>query len=64
VYLGAACLPLLNVIENQTIVGRLRRLLSEEYDGAFMAHWRLQNNKGIRHSLALAAAIHNIYFVP
>ncbi len=62
-YLGAACLPL-NVVENQTTVGRLCRHLNEECDGAVTAHCRLQNNKGIRHSLALAGATHNIYFVP
>ncbi len=46
VYLGAACLPL-NVVENQTTVGRLCRLELRECDGAFMAHWCQQCNKAI-----------------
>ncbi len=38
VYLRATCLPL-NVVENQTTVGRLCRLGSSECYGAFTSHW-------------------------
>jgi hypothetical protein len=58
VYLGAACLPL-NVVENQTTVGRLCRLeLSECYAGH---SWRTGVNiatKQPRHSRAAAVAAH------
>ncbi len=46
VYLGPAYLPL-NVVENQTTVGRLCRLELSECDGAFMAHWCQHCNKAI-----------------
>jgi hypothetical protein len=60
-YLRAACLPL-NVVENQTIVGRLCRLLNEECDEAFAAHYHLYRNKENSHSSGPAAATHNISF--
>jgi len=61
VYLGAACLPL-NVVENQTTVGRLCRPGPVNATGH---SWRSSVNiatKRTRHSRAAVVAIHN-YFV-
>jgi len=58
VYLRAACLPL-NVVENQTTVGRLCRL---ELENATEHSWRTSVNsatKEIRHSRISAVATHN-----
>ena len=58
VYLGAACLPL-NVVENQTTVGRLCR---PEPVNATGHSWRSGVNiatKQPRHSRAAAIATHN-----
>jgi hypothetical protein len=65
VYLGAACLPL-NVVENQTTVGRLCRL---ELENAARHSWRTSVNsaiKEIRHSHISVVATHNnfVYHPP